>query len=71
MPTPVSAVDLVLMRHRDALHLEHPFMGMRLLRDQLKREGFRSGVHTWLADGAHGHGGAVLKTGHQQETPLP
>ena len=46
-------------------------MGMRMLRDQLNREGVRSEVHTWLADGAHGHGGAVSKTGHQQETPQP
>ena len=37
MPAPVSAADLVLMRHLDALHLEHPFMGTRMLRDQLNR----------------------------------
>ena len=43
VPTPVSAADLVLMRHLDALHLEHPFRGTRLLRDQLNREGFTVG----------------------------
>ena len=43
VPTPVSAADLVLMRHLDALHLEHPFMGTRLLRDQLNCEGFTVG----------------------------
>ena len=41
VPKPVSAADLVLMRRIDALHLEHPFMGARMLRDQLNREGFR------------------------------
>ena len=30
VPTPVSAADLVLMRHLDAWHLEHPFMGARM-----------------------------------------
>ena len=43
VPTPVSAEDLVLMRHMDVLHLEHPFMGTRMLRDQLNREGFTVG----------------------------
>ena len=43
VPTPVSAADLVLMRHLDALHLEHPFRGTRMLRDQLNREGFTVG----------------------------
>ena len=43
VPTPVSAADLVLMRHLDALHLEYPFMGTRMLRDQLNREGFTVG----------------------------
>jgi len=43
VPKPVGAADLVLMRHLDALHLEHPFMGTRMLRDQLNREGFTVG----------------------------
>ena len=30
VPTSVSAADLVLMRHLDALHLAHPFMGARM-----------------------------------------
>ena len=42
VPTPVSAADLVLMRHLDALHLEHPFMGTRMLRDQLNDLSFLS-----------------------------
>ena len=36
----VDTVDLDLMRHIDELHLEHPFMGARMLRDQLNRKGF-------------------------------
>jgi putative transposase len=43
LPQPVSAADLVLMRKIDELHLEHPFMGARMLRDQLLRQGFRVG----------------------------
>lgn len=35
--------DLVLMRRIDALHLEHPFAGSRMLRDMLKREGHQIG----------------------------
>ncbi len=43
VPKSVGAADLVLMRRLDALHLEHPFMGARMLRDQLNREGFTVG----------------------------
>ena len=43
MPQPVSPADLALMRKIDELHLEHPFMGARLLRDQLARQGIRVG----------------------------
>ena len=32
-PKPVGAADLVRMCRLDALHLEHPFMGARMLRD--------------------------------------
>ena len=39
VPKSVGAADLGLMRRLDALHLEHPFMGARMLRDQLNREG--------------------------------
>lgn len=34
----VSDADLALMRRIDELHLEHPFMGARMLRDQLDRD---------------------------------
>jgi len=40
---PVSAADLALMRRLDELHLEHPFMGARMLRRQLLAEGIRVG----------------------------
>lgn len=43
LPRPVSAADLALMRRIDELHLEHPFMGARMLRDQLQREGIKVG----------------------------
>lgn len=43
MLEPVGAADLALMRRIDELHLEHPFMGARMLRDQLNREGFKVG----------------------------
>jgi putative transposase len=43
LPRPVSDADLALMRRIDALHLEHPFMGARMLRDSLRREGFAVG----------------------------
>ena len=42
-PKPVSEEDLALMRQIDELHLEHPFMGARMLRDQLSRMGFKVG----------------------------
>jgi putative transposase len=38
-PTPVSERDSALMRRIDELHLERPFVGARLLRDMLRREG--------------------------------
>jgi putative transposase len=38
-PKPVCEADLALMRRIDALHLELPFAGSRLLRDLLNEEG--------------------------------
>ena len=37
LPRPVRDADLALMRRIDELHLEHPFMGARMLRNQLHR----------------------------------
>ena len=42
-PRPVSDADLQIMRRLDELHLEHPFMGARMLRDMLNREGVKIG----------------------------
>jgi putative transposase len=42
-PRPVSAADLDLMRRLDQLHLEHPCMGARMLRDQLARQDIKVG----------------------------
>jgi putative transposase len=38
-PRPVPAVDLAIMRRIDALHLDFPFAGSRMLRDLLRGEG--------------------------------
>jgi len=43
LPRPVSDADLALMRRIDERHLQHPFMGARMLRDQLAREGVHVG----------------------------
>jgi putative transposase len=43
LPRAVSDADLALMRRLDELHLEHPFMGARMLRDQLQRQGVHVG----------------------------
>ena len=43
LPRPVSHADLALMRSIDELHLEHPFMGACMLRDQLHRQGVKAG----------------------------
>ncbi len=37
-PRPVSATDLAIMRRIDALHLDYPFAGSRMLRDLLRGE---------------------------------
>ncbi len=42
-PMPVSTPDLVLMRRIDALHLDYPFAGARMLRDFLRRDGHAVG----------------------------
>jgi putative transposase len=43
LPRPVSDADLALMRKLDELHLEHPYMGARMLRRVLARTGIRVG----------------------------
>jgi putative transposase len=42
-PQPVVLSDLAVMRRLDELHLEYPFMGSRMLRDMLHREGIAVG----------------------------
>jgi putative transposase len=42
-PCPVSATDLAIMRRIDALHLDYPFAGSRMLRDLLRGEGIAIG----------------------------
>ncbi len=43
LPQPTSPADLALMRQIDERHLEHPFMGARMLRRQLAQEGWQVG----------------------------
>ncbi len=50
-PRPVPAGELAIMRRIDALHLDHPFAGSRMLRDLLRGEGVvigREGVATMM-----------------------
>jgi putative transposase len=50
-PCPVSLQDLAIMRRIDALHLDYPFAGSRMLRDLLNREGVvvgREAVRTMM-----------------------
>jgi putative transposase len=42
-PQPTAAADLALMRRIDALHLEHPFAGARMLRDLVRQDGYAVG----------------------------
>ena len=63
LPRPVSAEDLALMRRIDELHLEHPFMGARMLRRQLARQG----IHT----GRRHIGTLMLRMGIQALAPQP
>ena len=42
-PKPINVAYLALMRRIDELHLEHPFMGARMLQDQLNRAGLDVG----------------------------
>jgi putative transposase len=42
-PRPVPAAELAIMRRIDALHLDYPFAGSRMLRDLLRGEGIMIG----------------------------
>jgi putative transposase len=43
VPRPISEADLNLMRRLDELHLEHPFMGARMLKRELAKESIEVG----------------------------
>jgi len=43
LPRPVPPARLAIMHRIDALHLEHPFAGSRMLRDLLRAEGISIG----------------------------
>ena len=42
-PKPISASELTLMHAIDKLHMDYPFMGSRMQRNQLKRNGLKVG----------------------------
>ena len=68
---PTSAADLALMRRIDELHLEHPFMGVRMLRRQLARGRARGPAPHRHAHAAHGHRGPGAAARHQQAPARP
>lgn len=43
LPKPTSATDLAIMRRLDALHMDFPFAGSRMLRDLLAAESVKVG----------------------------
>ena len=43
LPRPTTAADLAIMRRIDALHMDFPFAGSRMLRDLLAAEGIKVG----------------------------
>jgi putative transposase len=79
LPRPVSEADLALMRRIDELHLEHPFMGARMLRDQLlAAKGLKVGrKHIGTLMQRMGIAALCAAAGHQQtragpqDLPLP
>jgi hypothetical protein len=45
LPQPAGAADLALMRRLDELHLEHPFMGARMLHPHSRAKRKNSRAH--------------------------
>jgi putative transposase len=43
VPKPISEADLALMRRIDELHLQHPYLGARMLRHMLAQKGILAG----------------------------
>ena len=76
-PKPVSDADLARMRRIDALHMNYPFAGGRMLRDLLNRQCDVDGVLAdpvvrqarWTPDAPDGHQRALSKARHQQASP--
>ena len=66
LPKPVSEADLALMRRLDELHLKHPFMGARMLRDQLALAGIQAGTPHRHTDASHGYRSTGTTARHQQ-----
>ena len=63
LPKPTSSGDLALMKRLDKLHLRFPFVGARMLRDQLMLQGLTVGRR---------HIGTLMKTmGIESLAPKP
>lgn len=70
LPRPVSDADLALMRRIDELHLEHPFMGARMLRRQLRQTGVKVGRrHVGTLMRRMGIGALAPQPGTSQRAP--
>ena len=69
---PSSPADLALMHRMDALHVEYPFAGSRMLRGLLRQEGFYRGPPACRhADEADGDDGALSASDHVAPDPGP
>jgi putative transposase len=67
-----SEADQRLMKRMDALNLAHPFMGSRMLRDMLSREGFEVGRrHVATLMQRMGIEALYRTAQHEQEAPGP
>src|ERR1035437_9778158 len=72
LPQPVSLADLALMRRIDELHLEHPFMGARMLRRPIGPARHSCGAASHQnAHASHGHRSLGAATGHQPSRTRP
>jgi hypothetical protein len=65
LPRPIPDADLAVMRCIDALHMDYPFAGSRMLRDLLGNEGIKVGrlhVATLMKSEARSHAGGMAST---------
>lgn len=71
-PRPPSAQDLTLMRQLDELHLKHPTIGSRMLRDQLNRMGVsRWSLSCEYVNEKNGDDARILPTSDEYQASWP